>query len=101
MSKVTLSVLNPRAEIEVSSTTQVSASPRLGSLIGKKIGVLFNGKASGEMLLPYLEEALKKRVPDIELRTWLVPFAELPEIKAHIIKEIVEYADGVVALMGD
>ena len=98
-SKVTLRVFNPRAE--VNSITQVSASPRLGNLTGKKIGILNNGKAGGEMLLPYLQEALKKRIPDIELCSWTVPFAQSLDVKEPRLKEIAEYGNGVIALIGD
>ena len=99
MSEVTLQVFNPRAEVE--SVPQISASPRLGSLAGKKIGILKNGKTGGEMLLPYLEETLKKRIRDVELRTWFVPFARPPEVKEPMLTEIAEYGDGAIALMGD
>ena len=99
MSEVTLQVLNPRAEVE--RMPQVSASPRLGSLTGRKIGILNNGKTGGEMLLPYLEETLKKRISDVELRTWVVPFARPPEVKEPILTEIAEYGDGVIVLIGD
>ena len=102
MSKVTMRVLNPRAEIEVrTDVPQVSASPRLGNLDAKKIGILFNGKSGGEMLLPYVKEAIKNRVTDVEFRQWLVPFAEIPSVKLPVIKEVAEYSDGVIALMGD
>ena len=99
MSKVTLRVLNPRAEVE--SVPQVSALPRLGNLTGKKIGILSNSKPGGEMLLPYLEEALKKRIPDVELRTWRVVFGRSPDVKEPMLKEVAGYGDGVIALMGD
>ena len=98
-SKVTLRVLNPRGEVE--SIPQVSASPRLSDLTGKKIGILKNGKSGAEMLLPYLEKALKKGIHDVEFRTWLVSLARPPEVKEPILKEIAEYADGVIALIGD
>ena len=98
-SKVTLRVFNPRAEVE--STPQVAALPRLSALTGKKIGIISNGKPGGEMLLPYLEETLKKRIPDVELRKWLVPFAESPDFKEPRLKEAAEYGDGVIVLIGD
>ena len=98
-SEVTLKVLNPRGEVEIVPT--VSASPRLSSLAGKKIGIVINGKTGGEMLLPYVQEAIKKRIPDIEFRKWLVPHQESPVVKEPILKEIAEYADGAIALMGD
>ena len=99
MNEVTLKVFSPRAEVE--SVSQVSSSARLGDLTGKKIGILNNGKSGGEMLLPYIEEALKKRIRDIELRTWKVPFAHPPDIKKRALREIAEYSEGVIALMGD
>jgi len=98
-SKVSLKVFNPRGELE--SIPQVSISPRLGKLTGKKIGILDNSKPGGEMLLPYLEEALKKCVPDVELRTWRVLFAHSLDVKEPKLREIAEYADGVIALTGD
>ena len=97
--KVTLSVFNPRGEAE--SIPQISASPRLADLTGTKIGILNNGKSGGEMLLPYLEEALKKRIGDVELCTWRIPFAWSPDVKESRLKEVAEYGDGVIALMGD
>lgn len=98
-SKVTLRVLNPRGQVD--SKPQVSASRRLSDLAGKKIAILNNGKAGGDLLLPYLEEALKRRIPHLELRTWRVPFAQPPDVKEPLIKEIAAYADGVIALTGD
>ena len=98
-SEVTLKVLTPRGKI--AETAQIPASRRLGELRGKKIGVLNNSKIGGEMLLPYLEEALKKRIPSIQLRIWKVPFAASQDLKEPKLKEIAEYSDGVIALMGD
>ena len=97
--EVTLEVLNPRGEVE--STPQVSASPRLGSLAGKKIGIVTNGKPGGEMLLPYVQEEMMKRIPGIEFRKWLAPHQVSPAVKEPILKEVVAYADGVIALTGD
>ncbi len=97
--KVSLKVFSSRGKIE--SNPQASISPRLDKLNGKKIGILNNSKVGGEMLLPYLEEALKKRVPDVELRTWRVLLANMPDVKEPQLREIAEYADGVIALTGD
>ncbi|MFC1984795.1 hypothetical protein ACFLT4_06160 [Chloroflexota bacterium] len=99
MAKVTIEVYNPRAEVE--SVSQEFASPRLSNLAGKKIGVLNNIKSGGQMLLPYILEALKKRIPDIEFHEWVVPHPESQAVKEPILKEIVEYSDGVIALIGD
>jgi hypothetical protein len=99
MSKVELRVFNPRGE--VAGDPRVPASPGLGDLGGKKIGILWNGKFMGGVLLPYLEEALKKRFRDVQFRQWLVPLAQSAEVKAPKIKEIADYSDGVIALIGD
>ncbi len=97
--KVTLSVFSPRGVVE--SIPQVSASPRLADLTGAKIGIINNGKSGGEMLLPYLEEALRERIGGVELRTWRIPFAWSADTKESRLKEVSEYGDGVIALMGD
>jgi hypothetical protein len=96
---VTLKILNPRGS--VSSAKQIPASPRLGDLAGKKIGILNNGKAGGEMLLPYLKEALCRNHPGIEIRQWDVPLAWAEEVKEPVLNEIANHSDGVIALMGD
>ena len=94
-----LRVLSPRGEIE--NTSEASASKRLHSLEGRRIGILNNGKPGGEMLLPYLEDALKKQIQDVRLRTWLVPLADPTSVKEPLLHEIAGYADGVVVLIGD
>ena len=94
-----LKVLNPRGEVE--RVSQLSPSPRLSDLTGKKIGVISNGKPGGEMLLPYIQRAMEKSIPGIEFRHWLVPHHQLPKVKEPKLQEIAEYSDGVIALMGD
>ena len=99
MGHLELRVLNPRGK--VSRTPQSLVSPGLGKLTGKKIGILWNGKPMGEVLLPFVEEALKKQLPNTEIRKWIVPISQSDDLKAPKIKEIAEYADGVIALVGD
>jgi hypothetical protein len=96
---VTLKVLNPRGtEPEVS---QSPLSSQLNDLKGKRIGILNNTKSGGNELLPYVQEDLKRRIPDLEMREWNVPFMLSPDSKAPRLKEIAEYSDAVVALMAD
>jgi hypothetical protein len=97
--RVTLEVLNPRGNVP--KIPQISLSRRLNTLRSRDIGILDNGKVGGGMLLPYLEEALKRRVPDIVLRTWTVPFAQPVDSKEPILREIAECSDGIIALIGD
>ena len=98
-SRVTLKVLNPRGI--VTERREVSLSNRLGDLNGKKIGVLNNTKIGGEMLLPYLIETLNKRSPTIQLRTWRIPTSLSPDQREPRVRELAEYSDGVIVLIGD
>jgi hypothetical protein len=96
--KVELTVYNPRGEFE--APRMVSPSPRLKSLDGKRIGVLKFGTGAGlaEALLPQLESALKKRVGRIDFREW--PAFIAPELREARCKEIAEYSDGIIVLLG-
>ncbi|MFC1961981.1 hypothetical protein ACFLWN_02925 [Chloroflexota bacterium] len=78
-----------------------SLSPRLESLSGRKIGIINNTKHGGEILWPYVAEALQKQLPDAELRTWRIHFAFPPSRKEPLLREVVDYSDAVIALMGD
>ena len=51
------------------------------------------------MLWPYIEEALKKRIPNIELRSWIVPHRYPSERKEPQIRELTEFSDAVIASM--
>jgi hypothetical protein len=96
---VTLKVLNPRGmEPEISQTR---ATSQLSDLKGKRIGILNNTKSGGNELLPYVQGDLKRRIPDVEMREWDVPFMLAPESKAPRLKEIANYSDAVIALMAD
>jgi hypothetical protein len=96
--KVELTVYNPRGEFETLHRT--SPSPRLQSLYGKKIGVLKFGTGAGlaEALLPQIESALRKRVGKIDFREW--PAFIAPELREARSKEIAEYSDGIIVLLG-
>jgi hypothetical protein len=94
---VELRVFNPRGNIE--NIPRISASPRLKTLDGKKIGVLkFGVWGISEKLLPQIEEALKKRVSNIQFREWSL--LGDPISREAKFKEIVEYSDGIIVLLG-
>lgn len=99
MAKVTLEVMNPRGEVE--SLPGATLSPRLDTLVGKRVGILFNGKPGGKMLMPHIETALKSRAAGIQFRDWLVHYQEPPETKDPKLKEIAGYSDGVIVLISD
>lgn len=98
-STIKLEVLNPRARIH--EKVQKTISERLDTLNGKKIGILDNGKPAAGLLTPYYEEALKRRFPNIQFRTWSVPLALKQELKEPRLKEMAHWSDAVIALTGD
>ena len=61
-----LNVMNPVAPVlgEVNATP---GAPRPASLEGKKIGLVWNGKANGDIALRRAGELIKQRVPSVEL----------------------------------
>ena len=95
---ITLNVLSPKGDVKVSKT---SNSTRLSSLDGKKIGILENNKPGALMLLPYLEEGIKKLVSGVEIRVWKIPRHWSDEEKEPLLKEMTGYADAVIGLMGE
>ena len=58
---VTLTVLNPRGEIEPPPV--FAPRPRIADLSGKTIGIYWNGKAGGNYFWNVIEQALKARIP--------------------------------------
>ncbi len=96
--KIELVVYNPRGKFEIPQT--VPPSPRLENLDGKKIGIMLFGTGAGlaEELLPKLKEALKKRVGGIDFREW--PAFVPAEFREARLKEIAEYSDGIIVLLG-
>lgn len=95
---VTLRVLDPRGEIFVPPVMPLAA--RLDTLAGKKIGILRNTKPGADSFAPYLEAALKGVYPDLQLRTWVIPYNDYPN-KQKDLKALAEWADAVIGMMGD
>jgi hypothetical protein len=99
MSKVNMkiNVLNPRGKVV--NKPRIPASPRLKTLKGKKIGVLkFGVWGVSEKIWPQVAAALKKRVENIQFKEW--PLMPGPTSREARLKEIVEYSDGVIVMLG-
>jgi hypothetical protein len=96
---VILKVLSPRGVIK--DVDDVRSVGGLASLEGKKVGILDNTKSGGNELLPFVKEAISNKIKNVEMKTWKVPFGLSQEIKDPRLREIADYADGVIALMGD
>lgn len=96
--QVKLDVLDPRGELYAPPV--MSINPRLGTLAGKKIGILNNTKPGAEAFQPYLEKALKEAVPTVEIRTWVISYNAYPG-KEKDLKALADWSDAVIGLLGD
>lgn len=65
-SGVRLRVLNPAGVVE--KVDKKTLAPRPGSLDGKKVGLVFNLKTGGDILLTRTAELLKERFKDIDVK---------------------------------
>ncbi|MCZ6747777.1 MAG: hypothetical protein V3T00_08885 [bacterium] len=96
---INLEVLSPRGQLPETET--FGGSQSLGDLNGRKIGILNNTKSGGDLLLPYVLDAIRAKTPGVEFREWRVPFMLDPAEKAPRLEEIAAESDGVIALTGD
>jgi len=97
-SQTQLSVLNPRGRTEGLSLTL--NAPRLKDLKGKKIGILRNRVPVGQIFYPYLDKALKNRMPDAEFRIWEISVLSGADARRAKLKEIADNSDAVIVAMG-
>jgi hypothetical protein len=94
---IKLQVLNPRGKTE--NIPRFPASPRLKNLTGKKIGVIrFGVWGISDKIWPQTEEAIKKRVGNIQFREW--PYMGGPLSREAKFKEIAENSDGIIIMLG-
>jgi hypothetical protein len=93
-----LKVMNPTGGAEGPSL--LPNAPRLKSLDGKKIGILRNRVPVGQIFYPYLDKALKSRMPGAEFRTWEISVLGDADFRAAKLKEIADSSDGVIVAMG-
>jgi hypothetical protein len=87
-------VLNPESEYETSEQT---IAPRLPGLQGKKIGLFWNGKPNGDILLNAIEKALEERLKVTDFHRFNLCIGVGPEN----IKRMAQQCDGVISALGD
>lgn len=87
-------VLNPEAAYEI--PVQNTAS-RLSDFHRKKIGLFWNGKPNGDVLLNAVGKMLKQRFKTIEIVYYNLCIGAGPEN----IKQMAGNCDGVIAAIGD
>jgi hypothetical protein len=97
-SQTRLKVLNPTGITERLSF--MPNAPRLRSLNGKKIGILKNRVPVGQIFYPYLDKALKNRMPGAEFRTWEMSVLGDANARAAKLKEAADKSDAVIVAMG-
>ena len=93
-SEVKWDVLNPEAEYELLVQT---TAPRLADLHRKTIGLFWNGKPNGDILLDAIGKLLKQRFENIEL----IKFDLYIGVGPENIRQMAERCDGVVTGIGD
>ena len=97
-SPVTLTVLNPQAEVK--EVPEVPPAARLRSLEGKKIGLINNTKLGAMILQPELEKALQGAFSNVQLKSWVISHVPF-EDKSKALKEVARASDGVILFLGD
>lgn len=96
MAEVVLKVLDPTG---ADLATRVNPAPRLNTLEGKSIGIVWNQKPCSDVLLGYVEELLRERFPTAQFSKWLAPICTPPEegLRERIAKEV----DAIIYASGD
>ena len=62
-----LEVMNPVAPV-LGDVEATPPAPRPDSLEGKTIGLVWNGKANGDVALKRAGELIRRRIPDVSLK---------------------------------
>ncbi len=87
-------VLNPVAEYE---TPILALSPRLTDLNEKTIGLFWNGKPNGDLLLEAIARLLERRFKHIKTIRFNLSISVGPEKR----RQMAEQCDAVIAAIGD
>jgi hypothetical protein len=91
---VEISILNPVADVKTKAGFK--PAPKLSDLNGKRIGLFWNGKSGGDVVLSHTAELLKKRYQGIIFKNYTgkdTPRKLAPEQADDIARE----CDAVIA----
>ena len=92
-------VLSPWAEAD--PVPYRGLTPRLADLVGKKIGLLSNGKRAARPILMVVEKRIKERFPTVEISWYFTQNAIGPqEIDTEHKAKLEEWIKGVDAVVG-
>ena len=77
-----MKVLSPAGEMVVADRTPLA--PRLDTLAGKTVGLIWNGGFNADVSFPIIERMLRKRYAGIKL----VPFTEFPTMTMSSLEPV-------------
>lgn len=95
MSPSALSIHNPTAERF--GEHDFTLAPRLDTLSGKTVGLLWNAKANGDVALKTAAERIQALVPDVAFRFYSGQEPCAPELLVQAQQE----CDGIIACTAD
>jgi hypothetical protein len=87
-------VLNP---VAITENALHMGAPRLPDLNRRKIGLFWNGKPDGNVLLDAISKLLRQQFNDIDL----INFNLRISVGTENIKLMAESCDGIIAAIGD
>ncbi len=90
---VTLEVLNPRGEIP--PIPALAPAARVSDLLGKTIGIYWNGKQGGNNFWDVTEGLIKEKIPTAKLVRYKGPFDLGDKTAATFAKEVDVFLYGV------
>ena len=96
MGQGSITVLNPTGK---PGRRNISIAPRLCDLNGRVLGILWNGKPNGDILLERVRETLARRFDLPATRSWKKPAVDLPAGK--LLAELATGADFIINGNGD
>jgi hypothetical protein len=97
-SPVTLTVMNPRADLQ--GPAPIPLAPRLRTLEGRRIGLINNTKENATLLQPELEKALREKLPSAQLQSWSISYRPF-ENKNRALEEAAKDSEAIILLFGD
>jgi hypothetical protein len=92
----TITVLDPAGR---ASCREFSVAPRLCDLNGRVLGILWNGKPNGDILLGRIQEAMTRRFNLSATRWWKKPAVDVSAGK--LLAELATGADFIINGQGD
>ncbi|MCL2669384.1 MAG: hypothetical protein FWE89_01750 [Syntrophaceae bacterium] len=92
----TITVMDPTGQ---ASSREFATASRLNDLSGRVLGILWNGKPNGDILLARLQETLVRRLGLASARLWQKPAVDTSA--GALIADLAANADFIINGVGD